>query len=181
MSGSETKLQLSEPEFLRLLVKHEAALRAYARTIVPDWELVDEALQEASITLWQKRGQLRELDGFVPWAKTVLRFKCLRQLEKLRAERSLLSDPMLEMLAERAEQRSPEGFTSQSRALHVCLSQFSQEHRELLLAPHNTTYKVVDLAQKRNTSPNALYKLLARLRKQLSECVNLRIAGEVQP
>lgn len=180
MSNSESELELSEPEFLRLLVKHEASLRAYARAIVPDWELVDEAVQETSITLWQKRAQLQELDGFVPWAKTVLRFKCLGQLDKLRAQRHLLSDSMLEILAARAEQRKTERFTPQAKALHVCLGQFSDEHRELLLAPHSSTCKVVDLAEKRNKSPNSLYKLLARLRQQLIDCVDLRIAGEVQ-
>ena len=46
-----------------MLVYHEPVLRAYARAIVPDWELVDEAIQEASITMWQKREQLQERDG----------------------------------------------------------------------------------------------------------------------
>ncbi len=179
MSDSQSQFELTEADFLRLFVKHEAALRAYARAIVPDWDLIDEALQEASITMWQKREQLREASGFVPWAKTVLRFKCLRQLEKLRTQRPLLSEDLLETIAERAERRSADGSTTQSQALQTCFSQFSQQHQELLLAPHSSTHTVVDLAKRRNKSPNALYKLLARLRKQLNECVNLRISGEV--
>ena len=163
-----------------MLVKHEPGLRAYARSLVPDWELVDEALQEASITLWQKREQLRGTDGFVPWAITVLRFKCLRQLEKLRARRPLLSDEMLETLAERGARLSVEESTSLAQALQACLSQFSAEHRELLLAPHSSTHTVVDVAARRNKSPNSLYKLLARLRQQLSECINLRLTVEVE-
>ncbi len=180
MDDSQPQFELSETDFLALLVKHEPVLRAYARSLVPDWELVDEALQEASMTLWQKREQLQGTDGFVPWAITVLRFKCLRHLEKLRARRPLLSDEMLETLAERGVQRSTEESTSRAQALQVCLSQFSEEHRELLLAPHSSTYTVVDVATRRNKSPNSLYKLLARLRQQLSECINLRLAGEVE-
>ncbi len=180
MGDQNSESELSEAVFLALLVKHEPALRAYARSLVPDWELVDEAVQEASINLWQKREQLQGADGFVPWAITVLRFKCLRQLEKLRARRPLLSDEMLETLAERGAQRSTEESTSRAQALQVCLSQFSEEHRELLLAPHSSTHTVVDVATRRNKSPNSLYKLLARLRQQLSECINLRLAGEVE-
>lgn len=179
MDDSQPQFELSETEFLTLLVKHEPALRAYARSLVPDWELVDEALQEASITLWQKREQLQDTDGFAPWAITVLRFKCLRQLEKLRARRTLLSDEMLETLAERGAQRSTEESMARAQALGVCLNQFSEEHRELLLAPHSSTRSVVDVAKRRNKSPNSLYKLLARLRQQLIECINLRIAREV--
>lgn len=137
MDDSQSKFELTETEFLALLIKHEPALRAYARSLVPDWELVDEAIQEASITLWQKREQLQGTDGFVPWAITVLRFKCLRQLEKLRDRRPLLSDEMLELLAERGSRQSKEESTSRGQAFQVCLSQFSEEHRELLLAPHS--------------------------------------------
>ncbi|MCP4786426.1 MAG: hypothetical protein GY878_23040 [Fuerstiella sp.] len=101
-------------------------------------------------------------------------------MEKLRARRPLLSDEILETLAERGVQRSVKESTSRAQALGVCLSQFSEEHRELLLAPHSSTYTVVDVAARRNKSPNSLYKLLARLRQQLSECINLRLAGEVE-
>jgi RNA polymerase sigma-70 factor (ECF subfamily) len=178
MDDGTPQFELSDPDFVALLVKYEPALRAFARSLVPDWDLVDEALQEASVTMWQKRGQLESADGFVPWARVILRFKCLRQLEKLRSQRPLLSDEMLETLAERGENRSVEDATARGRALHACLRQFSAEHRELLLAPHSSTYSVVKLAERRSKSPNALYKLLGRLREQLVECIRLRIAAE---
>lgn len=177
MDEQENSFELTEPDFIALLVKCEPALRAYARSLVPDWESVDEALQEASVTMWQKRGQLENADGFVPWARVILRFKCLRQLEKLRARRPLLSDEMLETLAQRGLNRSVDEATDRERALQTCLKQFSAEHRELLLAPHRST-TVVSLAERLGKTPNALYKLLARLRERLTECIQLRIAAE---
>jgi len=180
MDDEKTQFELSEHDFLELLVKYEPALRGYARCLVPDWDLVDEALQEASVTMWKKRGQLESVDGFVPWAKVILRFKCLRQLEKLRARRPLLSDAMLKTLAERGESRPVLDSTARGQALHTCLSQFSAEHRELLLAPHSSAYTVVELAERRKKSPNALYKLLGRLREQLTECIQLRVAAEAK-
>lgn len=180
MDDGTSRFELSEHDFLALLVKHEPVLRGYARSLVPDWDLVDEALQEASVTMWEKRSQLESREGFVPWARVILRFKCLRQLEKLRSRRPLLSDKMLETLAERGEGRSVEESTTRARALQTCLSQFSTEHRELLLAPHSSTYTVVDLAEHRNKSANALYKLLGRLREQLIDCIRLRTAAEAR-
>lgn len=169
---------LSETEFLTLLVKHEPAFRGYARSMLPDWDLVDEALQEASVTMWQKREQLKEADGFAPWGKVILRFKCLRQIEKLRARRPLLSDRLLETLAERSNYRSDEDMSCRGRALHTCLNQFSPEHRDLLLAPHRSTDSVVEIAERQKKSANSLYKLLGRLRERLAECIRLRIASE---
>lgn len=180
MDDEKPQFELSEPDFLALLIKHEPALRGYARSLVPDWDLVDEALQEASVTMWKKRGQLESADGFVPWSKVILRFKCLRQLEKLRSRRPLLSDGMLQTLAERGESRSVLDSTARGRAFHTCFSQFSAEHRELLLAPHSSTHTVVELAERRKKSPNALYKLLGRLREQLAECIQHRVAAEAK-
>ena len=178
MDEQEKSFELTEPDFLELLVKHEPALRAFARSLVPDWDSVDEALQEASVTMWQKRGQLQNADGFVPWARVILRFKCMRQLEKLRARRPLLSDEMLQDLAERGLKRSASEVLDRERALQTCLDQFSAEHRQLLLAPHRSTTSVVSLVASLGKSPNALYKLLARLREQLTQCIQLRIAAE---
>ncbi len=178
MDEQEKRFELTEPDFLALLVKCEPALRAYARGLVPDLDSVDEALQEASVTMWKKRGQLQSADGFVPWARVILRFKCMRQLEKLRARRPLLSDEMLETLAERGLGRSADEVTDRERALQTCLNQFSAEHQQLLLAPHRSTTSVVNLAASLGKSPNALYKLLARLREQLTQCIQLRIAAE---
>ena len=179
MNDQTPQFELTESAFLSLFVKHEPAFRAYARVLVPDWDLVDEALQEASVTMWQKRGQLESADGFVPWARVILRFKCLRQIEKLRSRRPLLNDKMLATLAERFQNCSTEDTAARSKAIQLCLNQFPVEHRELLLAPHRADISLVELAERRKKSPNALYKLLARLREQLTECVRLRLA-EVQ-
>ena len=46
-NGQKPFEMTEERDFLSLLVKHELALRAYARVLVPDWDLVDEALQES--------------------------------------------------------------------------------------------------------------------------------------
>ncbi|MFZ9092205.1 MAG: hypothetical protein ACO3FE_19185 [Planctomycetaceae bacterium] len=48
MQEENEEFRISEDEFVQQLVIHQAALRAYARRMVPDWALVDEAMQEAS-------------------------------------------------------------------------------------------------------------------------------------
>lgn len=174
-------MAMTEPDFLKLFVKNQLALRAYARAILPDWDLVDEALQEASVTLWQKRDQLQDEDGFLPWAKVILRFKCLRQLEKIRSRRSIVSESMLDTLASRAERQPVEATARREAAFRDCLGRFSNEDRELLLAPHSSTYSVVELAERREKSANALYKTLGRLRQRLSDCIRTRTAAEATP
>ena len=168
----------SQGDFMRLLMQHEPALRAYSRALLPDWQSVDEVIQEASVTLWEKFAQLRDEAGFLPWAKVIVRFKCLSQIGKLRRERQVFSEGVLEMLAEEAEAFDAEERERSMRALRSCLDGFSQPHQELLLAPYAGEGRVTVLAEQAGKSANALYKLLGRLREKLAECIQTRLQEE---
>lgn len=173
----DSRRGLSEGEFMRLFVQHEPALRAFARSILPDWNSVDDALQEASVTMWEKLGQLRDEDGFLPWAKVIMRFKCLSAVAAARRDRHVLSDEVLRLLADEAEAMSSEDAANVQRALDACLTQFSKAHQELLLAPYAGDGRVKQIAEQCGKSVNALYKLLGRLRDKLATCIR----GQLQP
>ena len=163
---------------MRLLMKHEPALRAFARVLVPDWNTVDEVIQEASVTLWEKFSQLRDDEGFLPWAKVVVRFKCLSAVARLRRDRHVFTDEVLELLSDEAEAMSVERQAGTQRALRVCLEKFSPPHQELLLAPYSGDGRVGTLAEQVGKSVNALYKLLGRLREKLADCVHSTLRQE---
>lgn len=164
---------------MRLFVKHEPALRAFARSILPDWDAVDDALQEASVTMWEKLGQLRDEQGFLPWAKVILRFKCLAAAASGRRQRGQLSQEVLELLADEAEALGGQDVVDVRQALNHCLTRFSAAHQQLLLAPYAGDGRVKQIADDAGKSVNALYKLLGRLRTKLGECVRGQIKLEV--
>ena len=89
---------LNDSMFLREFVKHESALRAYARALLPDWNAVDEAIQEASVVMWRKIDQLKSENDFLPWAKTVLRFEALKVRRKFARDRHVFNDELIEEL-----------------------------------------------------------------------------------
>jgi hypothetical protein len=60
-------------QLLQLFARHNRALRAYSRTILPSVDPIDDVMQEASIVIWEKQDQLRHSDEFLSWAKTIVR------------------------------------------------------------------------------------------------------------
>jgi len=170
--------RLSEGDFMRLLMRHEPALRAFARVLLPDWNTVDEVIQEASVTLWEKFSQLRDEEGFLPWAKVVVRFKCLSAISVLRRDRHVFTEEVLELLAHEAETIEAEEQAATRRALRSCLERFSLPHQELLLAPYAGDGRVGVLAEQAGKSANALYKLLGRLRGKLTVCIQATLRQE---
>lgn len=74
---------------------HETSLRGFARSPLPDWDTVDEVIQEASLTLWQKFSQLDSEAGSLPWAKVIAPFKCLLAIGSMRRNRHVFREGAL--------------------------------------------------------------------------------------
>ena len=160
-----------EAEFMRMFVAHEPELRAFLRTLLPSWELVDDVLQEASVVMWSKLDQLENEEGFVPWAKVIVRFKAMHARRSVARDRLVLSEETVAMLAEDTPDSNYERIHSERRALDLCLQKLSLENRCLVLMPYQRSGALSELAQRTNRSVNSLYKLLGRLREKLRLCV----------
>lgn len=160
-----------DDRFLRTFVRHEAALRAYARVMVPSWDAVDDVMQEASVIMWRKFPELDTAENFLPWARVIVRFEALRARRKFARDRLVFSEELLAVLAEDEEQVSDELRLAEAAALRECLQKLSSAHRELILAPYAGDGRVKQLGEQSGRSANSLYKLLGRLRAKLQECV----------
>lgn len=169
---------ITESDFLRLFVKHEEALRAFARVLLPTWESVDEVMQEASVVMWKKLAQVESADGFLPWAKVIVRFEALRLRREHARDRHVFSDEVFELLANESAEVPEERWERERAALRDCLTQFTPPHRELVLAPYAGEGRVTRLAEQSGRTVNSLYKLLGRLREKLLQCVEARLAEE---
>ena len=168
----------SEADFLRLFVKNEGALRAYARVLLPTWEAVDEAMQEASVVMWRKFKSLGTTSDFLPWAKVILRFEAMRLRRSHARDRHIFSDEVLELLTREAEETPESQWERERDALRACLAQLPPHHRELVLAPYAGEGRVARIAEKNGCTVNSLYKLLGRLREKLLACVEARLSNE---
>ena len=60
-------------DFLRLYVEHEEALRGFVRALVPTREDARDVMQEVTVVLWRKIGELSAMEDFRRWAFGVAR------------------------------------------------------------------------------------------------------------
>lgn len=172
---------VSESDFMRLFARHELALRNYARLIMPDWNAVDDVLQDASITMWECRQRLRDESGFLPWGKVIVRNKCFNAIAKMRRDRLVLDKNVLELIAREEEaDTKTENLVIVQHSLEECMGELTPERRELVLAPYRGAGEVKRLAEHANKTPNSLYKIISRLRAKLSRCVEGKLKLELQ-
>jgi RNA polymerase sigma-70 factor (ECF subfamily) len=168
---------MDEGRFLSLFLKHERELASIARAFLPDWNAVDDVLQEASLVMWRKIHQLESDDEFLPWSKVILRFEILKARRRHARQNWVLSEELISKLMDESAEDEAEMRQAQQSAIQHCLQSFSEDHQKLLLAPHTSRGGVLALAEAGGHSANSLYKRIGRLRVKLHDCVVQRLSS----
>jgi len=165
--------------FVRYLVEHDAQIRAYVASLLDDWHGIDEVVQSASVVMWKKFGDFDRScpdSSFLAWAFVIARYEAMKYRTRLARDRFVLSDDVLELLAQQAEYVA-ETQPQRILALRECLNSLAPAQRELVQLAYGTGRSLKEVAEAVGRSPTAFYKALARIRDRLHECINQRTSN----
>ncbi|MEO0416876.1 MAG: sigma-70 family RNA polymerase sigma factor [Verrucomicrobiota bacterium] len=162
-------------DFLRLWTRHESELRAFVRSCCPRAEEVDEVMQDVSIAAWRKFSTLDDHGAFGRWASMIARYEILMTRRRAARDRLVLSDDVIERLAEEGAEELPLR-NKQLEALEGCISKLSPDQRELALAAYARENTMRDLADQLDRTEGAIYQLLFRIRRKLQTCIERSLA-----
>src|SRR5215210_2407993 len=82
-----------------LFVQHLPALRGFVLSLVSDFSLVDDVVQEAFLTVTAKAGDFQRGTNFRAWAWTIARFKMLQLIEKQMPVKERFAPDVIEALS----------------------------------------------------------------------------------
>lgn len=160
--------------FAERLVRDQHRVYSYLVTLVSNRADAEELFQQTSLTLWENWERYDPALDFFPWACGFAHNHVRNFLRKRQSSQVLLDADVVGLLAERAEARTT-GEDDRLAALRNCLASLTASHRELVESYYGGL-AVQELAAQRSATPNAIYKLLQRIRESLHECVSLRMA-----
>lgn len=177
MSPTSSNAESPDRElFVRLLMKHDRAIRAYLRALLPTVNDVDEVMQEVSVIAWRKFDQLDDPRNFCRWACVIARYEVLMHRRRKARDRFVLGQEVEQLIAdEGVEELSIR--EEQLDALENCLDRLPPERRQLTLKIYSADASMKTIAASLGKSPEAIYKMISRIRQKLLECVEQRIAG----
>lgn len=164
--------------FLRQFTANEAAIRAYVRRLVPSRADADDIMQEVSVVLWEKFDSFREDGDFRAWAFGVARFEVLSWLRDRGRDRLVLSERVIEQIAEESDGVYGSAFDEQRAALERCIEQVAPEQRGLLMRAYEPGSRARDLARETGRSEAGFYQWLYRMRQTLLGCIRRSLARE---
>jgi RNA polymerase sigma-70 factor, ECF subfamily len=167
-------------EFIRLLAAHNQSLYRYIFSLLPDPDQAQDVYQDAVMTLWEKFGEYRTDEPFLPWAYRFAHFKVLAHRKKNRRQPALLDDDVLNILAEEQVEEN-ERLEAQLRLLPGCLDKLTQKERRLLEMRYDGRATLAQIAVETGRLADTLYRVLHRVRKKLLDCMEGRLALENRP
>ncbi len=173
-SGSEG---LETTDFLRLVSIHQARIHAYVRTLLPEWNDVEDVLQETYVALWQSFSEFEPNSNFPAWACKVAYYQVLAFRRRQKRVPELFSEAFLEAVAAEAVQTA-DAQPDQLRALASCVERLSPKERDLIKRCYQHGAAIKDVAEQLNRPAKTVYKALTRIRRNLFTCIERTLAAE---
>lgn len=167
--------RIKHQQFAERVVRNQRRLYGFIVSLIPNRSDADELFQQTCLTLWENWDRYDPEQDFVSWACGIAHNKIRNFHRKLENKTKQLEPATLELLAENLMERKSDSDDRLS-ALRDCL-QSLPEHSRIVVESYYGGRDVRDIASRRNTTSNAIYKLLNRVRILLHECVVQKLAG----
>lgn len=164
---------------IREAIRNQNQLTAYAYSILQDWSLAQDAVQEMLITISTRPGKYRYEGNLRGWLQTIVHRKAIDILRKRRREQSFADDELRE-LASRCYQnytddQRREGYEERKQVAYTCMNELDETSLTTLLSFYRDRMSATEIGDATGRSANAVCLSLSRIRKHLRRCIAVRL------
>jgi RNA polymerase sigma-70 factor (ECF subfamily) len=164
MSSPDEQRHLSEVQ--QLFLEHQPALRSYVLSIVRDFALTQDVVQETFLAVTRKAGGFDLSTHFLAWACVIARFEALAAMRRL--NRPVLGAETLELLSA-SEAAVPRDYRADW--LGRCLGRLTPTIQRMMRLRYEDALKAGEVAKLIGWTPNAVCVATSRARTELRKCI----------
>ena len=157
-----------------LWTKAQPFVAAYVGSLVPDFHLAEDVLQQVAVILVRKFDQYDPAQPFLPWALGIARREVLKQQRQRARDRHVFSDAFAEQLSVTYEKMAGQ-FDGYQHALLGCLKELDERAKKALDLRYSDDLSPAAVAERMLVTPGAARVLLHRARTSLRECIQRRL------
>lgn len=157
--------------FCAAFIQTQHQIYRYCLGLVVHATEAEELLQRTGITLWERWEEYDPQRPFLSWALGIAHNHVRNHIRmRIRAGRQVvLDDAVLDTLATTFETHEPT-LAHQRQAVQACLERLPMKQRELLERHYAHEQPIEQVANEVAMSVEAVYKAVARTRRNLYEC-----------
>ena len=156
--------------FLKLFMKNQGELFGFIMKLLPNFSVAEDIMQDTMMTTWEKFASFEEGTDFTAWAKQIARYKVMGYIRKNKNQSMVhFCDDVLEDLANREPAHASQ--STYFEALHGCVDKLNGHSREIVRLRYAKNMKVKEIAERLDTTCNALSKHMSRVHHSLKNCI----------
>jgi RNA polymerase sigma-70 factor, ECF subfamily len=161
--------------YLRLLAEHERAIAAYIHSLVNSAADAADILQECKLSMWRMFDRFEPGTDFRAWGRKIAIHQILnfRRAAKRRPD-SPIDREFIEAVAADIEHRS-DLLDRKADVLRSCVRKLPEAHRAIVVWRYYDECEIDEIATRSARTEEAVYRLLSRIRKALSDCINRQL------
>lgn len=158
-----------------LFLKYQPAVRGLILSMVPDFSLADDLLQETFLVVTRKAHTFTLGTSFPAWVKTIARYKVLETIRARRSE-ELLSEEVIDALMV-DHQDLPANVDTHLQLLEQCLSKLAPQARRAIDFRYRNDHRPPEIANLMGCTVQSVNVTLSRARAFLRDCVIQKLAN----
>ena len=173
MSDNQTE------ELIREAVRRQNQLTAYAYSILQDWSLAQDAVQEMLITVSTRPGKYRYDGNLRGWLQTIVHRKSIDILRKRRREQGFADDDLRELAGrcyqEYVASKGEDRYEERKRVAYSCMAELDETALDTLNSFYRDRMSATEIGEATGRSANAVCLALSRIRRHLRRCISVRL------
>lgn len=150
---------------------------AFVATVVRDFSARDDVLQDIAVAVIESYGRYDPQRPFLGWALGIARNQVGLYLRRMRRDRLVFSDEIVDCLALAFEKAAPESLRSLEH-LNECLAGLEDRARQICHLRYVEDLRPSAIAPVVGMKANAVAKALERIRSQLRDCLQRKMQVE---
>lgn len=167
-------------EFVQLLAKYQLPLYTFIVALVARPDDAEDIRQNTNLVLCKKSDELPGIENFHAWARKIAYLEVLKYRRAQGSKREVLSNEVVELLADMAVERS-DLLDERRSALRYCIKKLVPLDLELLAARYRDGLSLKAIAEKLGRSASSVRHSMSRVRRRLKHCVDLRVSAGEHP
>jgi RNA polymerase sigma-70 factor, ECF subfamily len=171
--------EAARDNLMRMFLKNRDMLSGFVYSMVEDWDLVEETIQEVTVYLCGHWTEFKPGSNFGAWIRQIARMRC-RELTWQRKRSARFKKQDIETVEHLIADEKWDGVTTSTqvniRDLDQCLKRLPDSHRQLVEMYYLEGRTTQQIAEYMNTTSRAFYMTLCRIRKRMKLCLKQRLA-----
>jgi RNA polymerase sigma-70 factor (ECF subfamily) len=152
-----------------LYARHNVRVFRFISRLVTEPGTAEDLVSEVFIDVWSQAGRFEGRSQVTTWILSIARFKALSALHRRRRRDAELDDTAMELIEDTADSPEQTVLNSDlSAQLRTCLSQMSQEHREVIDLVYYREKTIEEVADIMRTPKNTVKTRMHYARKRLA-------------